>query len=83
MRAMSNDSQQSLTSHDVTTLSNLALTGAELLTATNDEGVERTSDVEAQEEDALVSNDGASSDEESSDDEIDEEDEYLMQPPSQ
>jgi hypothetical protein len=83
MRAMSNDSQQSLTSHDVTTLSNLALTGAELLTATNDEGVERTSDVEAQEEDALVSNDGASSDEESSDDEIDEEDECLMQPPSQ
>lgn len=85
MRAMSNESQQSLTSHDVTTLSNLALTGAELLNAHEDDGTQQAPDVEAQEDDALVDNDsnGNSSDDDSSDDEIDEEDEQFMHPPSQ
>jgi hypothetical protein len=86
-RAQSNDSQQSVTSHDMTTLSNLALTAGELANLDDpDRGAAfNTADVEAgsQSNGSRNGDDDDDSSDDSSDDEIDEEDEYLMQPPSQ
>jgi hypothetical protein len=85
-RAQSTDSQQSVTLHDVMTLSNLALTAGELvnLDRQSHDGANNSADVEAGSQNSGSRNgDDDSSSDDSSDDEIDEEDEYLMQPPSQ